>query len=184
MGKGRILVVEDDVSLRPFWSHVISNYEEGLSAEWALSGEESLRLGPLWALPGEHVEIPLTRIGEFKERWKKCNVLDQSGVANRSLSYVNQLWNMLALGDPDVEHRAGRQRRGRRAHSVRGGRERPAVGHVAVGRPTGRAARGVCGQGTDRRDEAELRGGARLVLGRDRLGWGRLCRCGLESSRL
>ncbi|MFL5318951.1 MAG: succinate dehydrogenase flavoprotein subunit [Myxococcaceae bacterium] len=40
----------------------------------------------------------LDRIEEFKARWQKCNVLDTGGNANRSLSYVNQLWNMLALG--------------------------------------------------------------------------------------
>lgn len=40
----------------------------------------------------------LEKIEEFKERWQKVNVLDTTGYSNRSLSYVNQLWNMLALG--------------------------------------------------------------------------------------
>jgi len=38
-------------------------------------------------------------IRTFKERWARCNVLDTSNNANRSLSYVNQLWNMLELGE-------------------------------------------------------------------------------------
>jgi succinate dehydrogenase / fumarate reductase flavoprotein subunit len=33
----------------------------------------------------------------LKERWSRCSVLDTSNNANRSLSYVNQLWNMLEL---------------------------------------------------------------------------------------
>jgi succinate dehydrogenase / fumarate reductase flavoprotein subunit len=39
----------------------------------------------------------LNKIAEYKDRWAKCNVLDTSNNANRSLSYVNQLWNMLEL---------------------------------------------------------------------------------------
>ncbi|MCI0670711.1 MAG: succinate dehydrogenase flavoprotein subunit, partial [Myxococcaceae bacterium] len=31
--------------------------------------------------------------------WANVNVLDQSNNANRSLSFVNQLWNMLALAE-------------------------------------------------------------------------------------
>ena len=33
----------------------------------------------------------------LKERWSRCTALDTSNNANRSLSYVNQLWNMLEL---------------------------------------------------------------------------------------
>jgi succinate dehydrogenase / fumarate reductase flavoprotein subunit len=33
----------------------------------------------------------------LKERWSRCGALDASNNANRSLSYVNQLWNMLEL---------------------------------------------------------------------------------------
>ena len=39
----------------------------------------------------------LDRIQEFKERWARCNVLETSNNFNRSLSFVNQLWNMLEL---------------------------------------------------------------------------------------
>ncbi|MCI0569674.1 MAG: succinate dehydrogenase flavoprotein subunit [Myxococcaceae bacterium] len=39
------------------------------------------------------------RINELKARWANVNVLDQSNNANRSLSFVNQLWNMLALAE-------------------------------------------------------------------------------------
>ncbi len=41
----------------------------------------------------------LEQINGFKERWSRVNVLDTSNNSNRSLSYVNQLWNMLALGE-------------------------------------------------------------------------------------
>jgi succinate dehydrogenase / fumarate reductase flavoprotein subunit len=40
----------------------------------------------------------IDRILELKERWLRCNALDTSNNANRSLSYINQLWNMLELG--------------------------------------------------------------------------------------
>src|ERR1700687_4797050 len=45
----------------------------------------------------DRLKQTLTKIQEFKERWSRCNVLDTSNNANRSLSYVNQLWNMLEL---------------------------------------------------------------------------------------
>jgi len=41
----------------------------------------------------------MEKVRELRERWEKCNVLDTSSNANRSLSYVNQLWNMLELGE-------------------------------------------------------------------------------------
>src|SRR3954470_2277107 len=41
----------------------------------------------------------LEKVRELKDRWARCNVLDTSNNANRSLSYVNQLWNMLELGE-------------------------------------------------------------------------------------
>ncbi len=44
------------------------------------------------------LKTTLDRIQDMKDRWKRCNVLDTSNNANRSLSYVNQLWNMLELG--------------------------------------------------------------------------------------
>jgi succinate dehydrogenase / fumarate reductase flavoprotein subunit len=37
----------------------------------------------------------LETIKGMKERWSRCNVLDTGSVANRSLSFTNQLWNML-----------------------------------------------------------------------------------------
>jgi succinate dehydrogenase / fumarate reductase flavoprotein subunit len=46
----------------------------------------------------EKLKKTVGRIQELKERWKSCNVLDTSNNNNRSLSYVNQLWNMLELG--------------------------------------------------------------------------------------
>ncbi|MFZ5467886.1 MAG: succinate dehydrogenase flavoprotein subunit [Myxococcota bacterium] len=39
----------------------------------------------------------LERLAELKERWGRLNVLDTSNNANRSLTYANQLWNMLEL---------------------------------------------------------------------------------------
>ncbi|HVE84765.1 MAG TPA: FAD-binding protein, partial [Myxococcales bacterium] len=41
----------------------------------------------------------LEKLRELKDRWTRCNVLDTSNNANRSLSYVNQLWNMFELGE-------------------------------------------------------------------------------------
>jgi succinate dehydrogenase / fumarate reductase flavoprotein subunit len=46
----------------------------------------------------DRLQKTLDRIQTFKERWARCNVLDTSNNSNRSLSYVNQLWNMLELG--------------------------------------------------------------------------------------
>lgn len=39
------------------------------------------------------------RIREYKDRWNRCNVLDPSSTSNRSLSFVNQLWNMFELAE-------------------------------------------------------------------------------------
>lgn len=41
----------------------------------------------------------LDAIKQFKERWARCDVLDTSNNSNRSLSFLNQLWNMLELGE-------------------------------------------------------------------------------------
>jgi succinate dehydrogenase / fumarate reductase flavoprotein subunit len=41
----------------------------------------------------------LEKIAELKDRWKRINVLDTGNSSNRPLSYVNQLWNMFALGE-------------------------------------------------------------------------------------
>jgi succinate dehydrogenase / fumarate reductase flavoprotein subunit len=47
----------------------------------------------------DRLKKSVEKIREMKERWKSCNVLDTGGVANRSLSFTNQLWNMLELGE-------------------------------------------------------------------------------------
>ena len=47
----------------------------------------------------DRLKKTLERIAEMKERWNQCNVLDTGNLANRALSYTNQLWNMLALGE-------------------------------------------------------------------------------------
>ncbi|MBI3183111.1 MAG: succinate dehydrogenase flavoprotein subunit [Myxococcales bacterium] len=39
----------------------------------------------------------IEKLAELKDRWKRVNALDSSNNANRSLSFVNQLWNMLEL---------------------------------------------------------------------------------------
>ena len=41
----------------------------------------------------------LDTIKSFKDRWTRCNVLDTSNNANRSLSFMNQLWNMFELAE-------------------------------------------------------------------------------------
>jgi succinate dehydrogenase / fumarate reductase flavoprotein subunit len=43
------------------------------------------------------LEATIATLNQMKDRWKRCNVLDTSNNSNRSLSYVNQLWNMLEL---------------------------------------------------------------------------------------
>ena len=47
----------------------------------------------------DKLDKTLVRLREMKERWSKCNVLDTGTHANRTLSYVNQLWNMLELAE-------------------------------------------------------------------------------------
>ena len=46
------------------------------------------RLGRRWS-----------KLAELKDRWKRINVLDHGHSSNRPLSFVNQLWNMFALGE-------------------------------------------------------------------------------------
>jgi succinate dehydrogenase / fumarate reductase flavoprotein subunit len=47
----------------------------------------------------DRLKKTVEKIRELKARWNNCNVLDTGNVANRSLSYTNQLWNMLELGE-------------------------------------------------------------------------------------
>lgn len=47
----------------------------------------------------DRLKKTIEKIREMKERWKSCNVLDTGNVANRALSFTNQLWNMLELGE-------------------------------------------------------------------------------------
>ncbi len=46
----------------------------------------------------DKLKATLDKIQGMKDRWARCNVLDTSNNSNRSLSFVNQLWNMLELG--------------------------------------------------------------------------------------
>ena len=41
----------------------------------------------------------LEKLAELKDRWSRINVLDHGHSSNRPLSFVNQLWNMFALGE-------------------------------------------------------------------------------------
>ena len=41
----------------------------------------------------------LEKLAELKDRWTRVNVLDHGNSSNRPLSFVNQLWNMFALGE-------------------------------------------------------------------------------------
>ncbi|XXF81137.1 succinate dehydrogenase flavoprotein subunit [Myxococcaceae bacterium GXIMD 01537] len=41
----------------------------------------------------------LEKLRELKDRWKNVNALDLGTVANRHISYVNQLWNMFELAE-------------------------------------------------------------------------------------
>nr|WP_223755993.1 succinate dehydrogenase flavoprotein subunit [Myxococcus sp. RHSTA-1-4] len=47
----------------------------------------------------DRLKKTVEKIRELKSRWKNVNVLDTGNVANRALSYTNQLWNMLELGE-------------------------------------------------------------------------------------
>jgi len=41
----------------------------------------------------------LEKLAELKDRWTRIDVLDHGNSSNRPLSFVNQLWNMFALGE-------------------------------------------------------------------------------------
>jgi succinate dehydrogenase / fumarate reductase flavoprotein subunit len=43
------------------------------------------------------LQVTLTKLDEMSERWKSVNALDTGKTMNQALSYVNQLWSMLAL---------------------------------------------------------------------------------------
>ncbi len=47
----------------------------------------------------DRLKKSLEKIREFKDRWKNINALDMGNVANRHISYVNQLWNMFELAE-------------------------------------------------------------------------------------
>jgi len=47
----------------------------------------------------DKLKATLEKVRQFKERWSGINPLDSSGNANRSISFVNQLWNMLELAE-------------------------------------------------------------------------------------
>ncbi len=47
----------------------------------------------------DRLKKTVEKVRELKARWKNVNVLDTGNVANRALSYTNQLWNMLELGE-------------------------------------------------------------------------------------
>ncbi|MBX5481036.1 MAG: succinate dehydrogenase flavoprotein subunit [Myxococcaceae bacterium] len=47
----------------------------------------------------DKLKATLNKIAEFRDRWHRINVLDTSNSNNRPLSFVNQLWNMLALAE-------------------------------------------------------------------------------------
>jgi succinate dehydrogenase / fumarate reductase, flavoprotein subunit len=47
----------------------------------------------------DRLQKSLEKIRDFKERWKNINALDTGNVANRSISYANQLWNMFELAE-------------------------------------------------------------------------------------
>nr|WP_228557060.1 succinate dehydrogenase flavoprotein subunit [Myxococcus sp. AB025B] len=47
----------------------------------------------------DRLKKTVEKIRELKGRWKSVNVLDTGNSSNRSMSFVNQLWNMLELGE-------------------------------------------------------------------------------------
>jgi succinate dehydrogenase / fumarate reductase flavoprotein subunit len=47
----------------------------------------------------DRLKKTVERIRDFKARWNNCNALDTGNVGNRSISYINQLWNMFELAE-------------------------------------------------------------------------------------
>lgn len=47
----------------------------------------------------DRLQKTMDKIKELKARWAQCNALDTGHHANRSISYLNQVWNMLELGE-------------------------------------------------------------------------------------
>ena len=47
----------------------------------------------------DRLKKTVEKVRDLKERWSRCNVLDTGNMANRSLSFTNQLWNMFELGE-------------------------------------------------------------------------------------
>ena len=43
------------------------------------------------------------KIGDFKDRWKKIGLMDNSGQSNQHVTFVNQLWNMIELAHAMVK---------------------------------------------------------------------------------
>jgi succinate dehydrogenase / fumarate reductase flavoprotein subunit len=61
----------------------------------------------------------LEKLAELKDRWSRINVLDHGHSSNRPLSFVNQLWNMFALGEVITQVSAAPRRVARRALQAR-----------------------------------------------------------------
>ena len=59
----------------------------------------------------------LEKLVELKDRWKRVNVLDTGHSSNRPLRFVNQLWNMLALGGSSRGQRCSATSHGARTTS-------------------------------------------------------------------
>ena len=47
----------------------------------------------------DRLKKTVEKIRDFKDRWNNCNALDTGNVGNRSISYINQLWNMFELAE-------------------------------------------------------------------------------------
>jgi succinate dehydrogenase / fumarate reductase flavoprotein subunit len=47
----------------------------------------------------DRLKKTVEKIRDFKDRWSNCNALDTGNVGNRSISYINQLWNMFELAE-------------------------------------------------------------------------------------
>jgi succinate dehydrogenase / fumarate reductase, flavoprotein subunit len=47
----------------------------------------------------DRLQKTLEKLRDLKDRWKNINALDTGNVANRSISYANQLWNMFELAE-------------------------------------------------------------------------------------
>lgn len=100
----------DDVSHQSYFADAKKYWEDRFATIKKMDGKENAygltrELGDLMTENctvvryNDRLKKTVEKIRDFKERWKNINALDTGNVANRSISYVNQLWNMFELAE-------------------------------------------------------------------------------------